>query len=649
MEFLNLQAMPRARTLDELTADEAVLRQYKNRRHGVAPYGVRCIRFNPAFLKTADAAANTARGDGKAMAEMAGEPKAELAYASGSKVVVKFKETGRSAALRGGDDVEISKFKDIVNFVAFRPSDGRLIVAGDAAGSCSVIDAHNGGVLRRLHERKKLGLLCGAFGAGPAAGGSFGGHVATGGRDRLLRLFDVSVSTGGASEPLMKFEHPDFVLSCASSSESNTWLTGCADGVVRMWDPRASSNRNDGAAGDDDEPAPQQAQLSFTGEDIGDTSAGVNQVQFLNGGLMCLSVRGNSIFQWDVRNAAKPVATWGQNHHTKHITDLAVCAESKTCASSSLDGTVRFWSLQTQEHLHCIFNSHKLAEKDSAGNKNKAKKAGDEASGGNQAVLSVDMIGPSLSGLEKIAIGAQNGVWCIKDNASVVEDKNSALSKAKRRKKELDLSNLPAGHHAAGTTRYYKRGPEQTRDSLIASSGALMGKIDSAAEVDAALAKKRLNTVDFYLKKFEYKKALEYVLTNGGPNTGANPFSLLDELSQRGALAQTCSQLSSRQLKQVLSFASNKLSDGTASGEALAFRQLVFELIDKTLACPENQKKFVLDEEDEKVINGKAEQTEAGMLQKLVADISEGAKAELNNQDKMQQVLGILDTVLCQP
>ena len=637
MEFLNLQPMPRARTIDELTADEAVLRQYKNRRHGVASNPVRCVRFNPAYLAT-EAAQNTARGDGKAMADMAGEPKAELAYASGSKVVVKFKQTGISATLRQGDDLEVAKFKDIVNFVSFRPADGRLLVAGDAGGSCSVIDAHNGGVLRRLHERKKLGLLCGAFGAGPS--GTYGSHVATGGRDRLLRLFDVSASTGGASEPVNSFEHPDFVLSCASSSSSNTWLTGCADGVVRLWDPRVSS-RSD-AAGDEDTPAPQQAQLAFSAEEGVDTSAGVNKVVYLNGGLMCLSIRGNSIFQWDVRNSAKPVATWGHDHHTKHLTDLAVCATSKTCASSSLDGTVRFWSLKTHEHLHCIFNSHKLATADDKAT-TKSKKSKTDA--GSVAVLSVDMIGPSaITGLEKIAIGAQNGVWCVKDNASVVEGKDSALSKAKRRKKELDLSALPQGHHIAGSTRYYKRGPEQTRESLIASSASLIGKIDTEAETEAALKQKKLNTVDYYLKKFEYKKALEYVLTNGGPNTGVSPFSLLDELSQRGALAQTCARLSGRQFGQVLKFASNKLNDGSASGEALAFRQLVFELIDKTLACPENQKLLVIDEE-----NRSKENHEAKHLQELVTKISDGAKAEMQNQDKMQQVLGILDTVLSQP
>jgi len=82
-----------------------------------------------------------------------------LAVVSGTKVgIFKHAKEGRYEA-----DSNVSKFKDLAQCAAWR-SDGKLMLAGEASGTCAVIETETRKVLRRLRGHNDA-VVCAAFAA----------------------------------------------------------------------------------------------------------------------------------------------------------------------------------------------------------------------------------------------------------------------------------------------------------------------------------------------------------------------------------------------------------------------------------------------------------------------------------------------------
>ncbi|KAK9465378.1 UTP15 C terminal-domain-containing protein [Lipomyces arxii] len=121
----------------------------------------------------------------------------------------------------------ISRFKDTAYSGEFRP-DGKLIVAGDASGLVQVFDTKSRSILLTLSPTSR-----------PTHVTKFHPKTLTtllsASDDQALRLWDIT-----STEPVSQFRcHTDYVRTANFlSPSSNTVVTGCYDGVLRVLDPR---------------------------------------------------------------------------------------------------------------------------------------------------------------------------------------------------------------------------------------------------------------------------------------------------------------------------------------------------------------------------------------------------------------------------
>jgi WD repeat-containing protein 61 len=145
----------------------------------------------------------------------------------------------------GNKDLSVPTGSDFINSVAYSP-DGKLVAAGSADGSISIVDVEAGAVVSRIHKAHLLPVQSVSF-------SSDGGTLYSGSYDRSIHCYDVSAVGGGGSSS-----------SSSSSSSSNTaglicslmghlhWVTcvaaspitshhiasSSADRSVRVWDAR---------------------------------------------------------------------------------------------------------------------------------------------------------------------------------------------------------------------------------------------------------------------------------------------------------------------------------------------------------------------------------------------------------------------------
>lgn len=145
-----------------------------------------------------------------------------------------------------------SRFKDTVYSGEFR-SDGKLLVAGDATGLVQAFDANSRSVLVTLQPSKHATHVTKFHPSSLTT-------LLTASDDRVARLYDITSST-----PVAQFQdHTDYIRTAAFIPSSNLISTGCYDGVVRLYDPRAPTSEGPAAIHTHDDPVESVMALNST-------------------------------------------------------------------------------------------------------------------------------------------------------------------------------------------------------------------------------------------------------------------------------------------------------------------------------------------------------------------------------------------------
>jgi U3 small nucleolar RNA-associated protein 15 len=235
-----------------------------------------------------------------------------LAVASGTKVGLwKQKQEGDVEA-----DGNITKFKDMTQCVAWR-SDGRLLLAGEASGSCAVVETETRKVLRRFRHHGDA-VTCAAFATSDRS------RAVTGARDGRLRLWDVTsgdlLQTVEAHTDCMKFV-------CPGSGGPEAWISAGYDGHVKVWDLRAATPSDDKAAA---------ASLSM------DHGHPIETAVAFPSGAMLASGGGPEVRLWDLAAGGRLVQAL-PDAHSKAVTSLCLDSQASVLLTASAQKSTSFF------------------------------------------------------------------------------------------------------------------------------------------------------------------------------------------------------------------------------------------------------------------------------------------------------------------
>jgi len=379
-----------------------------------------------------------------------------LAVVSGTKV-------GLWQKLAGKDEHEesstLTKFKDLTTCVNFR-SDGRLMLAGEAGGSCAVIETDSKNVLRRLRGHGDA-VTCASFATADRS------KVATGSKDGKLRIWDVATAdllqTVDAHGDSMK------VLT-AGPGGPDSWITAGYDGKVRVWDvrvaPRESQTEKASPVASIDHGHPIEAGTTFPG------------------GTLFVSAGGPAVKVWDMALAGRPVQEL-PDAHSKVVMDVCLDTNASVLLTASFDGLAKVYHAADLQHIW----TYRLP-------------------------------GPATSIAWRpddkgFTVGLDDGSWHYRSKKVSAESKKAAEAEDKPKRKW----KYREGH---------LRGDEYQPD-------------DDDEVIDMPGRKrKREPKLDYFFRKFEYKKVAEYMFVSADANLGS---SITEELLERGYLSESMTEL----------------------------------------------------------------------------------------------------------
>mmetsp|Transcript_27328 Transcript_27328/g.43341 ORF Transcript_27328/g.43341 Transcript_27328/m.43341 type:complete len:520 (+) Transcript_27328:53-1612(+) len=385
---------------------------------------------------------------------MAFSPEAphRLAIASGTKIGL-WKQ-GQDGLMEA--DGTVSKFKDVTQCVSWR-SDGRLLLAGEASGSCAVVEAETRKVLRRFRNHGDA-VTCSAFATVDKS------RAATGSRDGKLRLWDVTQSvllqTLGAHTDCMKYVAP-------GPGGPDIWISAGYDGQMRLWDLRVDNGGDQAEA--------KKASLCM------DHGHPIETALAFPSGTMLASGGGPEIRLWDLA-AGGQVVQGLSDAHSKTVTSLSLDSQASVLLSTSFDCLAKVFYVAGLQHIY----TYRLPA----------------------PITCASWRPDDLA----IVIGLDNGQWQLRtrrmDQDKVAAQKRSAQEAAKKVPRRKAVGNLRGLDREAASDDEIVE-PERPK-------------------------KKKEKDLDFYLRKFEYRKAAEILVQ---PTTPASEgFALVDELMNRGAL-----------------------------------------------------------------------------------------------------------------
>lgn len=254
----------------------------------------------------------------------------KLAVVSGTKVGV-WQGNKEGEAQDAG---VLSKFKDLTQCVAWR-ADGKLALAGEAGGSCAVIEMDTRKVLRRFRGHGDA-VTCATFASADRT------KAATGSRDGKLRIWDVTTS-----ELLVTLDaHSDVMkVVCPGPGGPDGWITAGYDGKVKLWDLSTAE------AEKDDKGASKKG-ATLTGGCVVTVDHGhpVEAGVVFPGGALFASAGGQEVKIWDLAAGGRLVQTLA-DAHSKVITAVCLDSSASLLLTASFDGLAKVHRAATLEHL----------------------------------------------------------------------------------------------------------------------------------------------------------------------------------------------------------------------------------------------------------------------------------------------------------
>eukprot|EP00931_Biecheleriopsis_adriatica_P086397 TRINITY_DN61080_c0_g1_i1.p1 TRINITY_DN61080_c0_g1~~TRINITY_DN61080_c0_g1_i1.p1 ORF type:complete len:524 (-),score=113.23 TRINITY_DN61080_c0_g1_i1:50-1621(-) len=382
-----------------------------------------------------------------------------LAVVSGTKVGLWQAAPGREGELE--ESSSISKFKDVTQCASWR-SDGRLMLAGEAGGSCAVIEMETRSVLRRLRGHGDA-VTCASFATADKS------RAATGSRDGKLRIWDVAtcelLQTLDAHSDCMKTLH-------SGPGGPDAWITGGHDGNVQLWDVRVAP-KEDGKkhvpVASANHGQPVEAGVAFPGA------------------ALFASAGGSAVKIWDLSCAGRAVHEL-PDAHSKAI--MGVCLDSKASVllTASFDGLAKVYHAANLLHVW----TYKLP-----------------------APATCIAWRPDDRGF---VVGLDDNTWhwrTKKASADAAGKKASSEVVKSQKKWKNREGHLRGAEHAPGSD-----------DEVIDQPGK---------------KRKKDSKIDYFFRKFEYKKAIEFMLLESTePSLG---LSIVEELLEHGALGRAMDDL----------------------------------------------------------------------------------------------------------
>lgn len=246
-----------------------------------------------------------------------------LAVASGTRVAIW--GPGKNEAME--HVASLSKFKDLVQCVAWRP-DGRLVLVGEASGSCAVIEPESKRVLRRFFGHGDDAVTCASFATADR------GRAASGGRDGKVRIWDVAagelVQTVEAHTDCVKIMRP-------GPSGADSWVSAGYDGHVRMWDLRTPTGEG-GSAG-------SKCVMDF------DHGHAVETGTAFPGGMLFVSGGGPAVKVWDMLSGSASPVKELPDAHSKTVMGVSLNHDASVLLTASFDGLAKAYHAADLEHL----------------------------------------------------------------------------------------------------------------------------------------------------------------------------------------------------------------------------------------------------------------------------------------------------------
>jgi len=470
-EFAELRRLPQPRKFAELTPQAQHYKSFKAQWKQKDAARVLALAFSP-------------------------EKPHRLAVVSGTKV-------GLWQASKSGDAEaasSVSKFKDITQCVSWR-SDGKLMLAGEASGSCAVIEMETKKVLRRFRGHGDA-VTCCAFAAADRS------RAATGGRDGKLRVWDVATSellqTIDAHSDCMKVLAP-------GPGGPDVWITAGYDGKVKLWD--LSLGPDDACVATMDHGHPVEAGAAFPG------------------GALFASAGGTEVKLWDLASGGKLVQTLA-DAHSKTVTAVCLDSTASVMLTASFDGFAKVYSAAGLEHLW----TYRLPGPVTCAAWRPDSKA--------------------------FAIGLDDGQWQLRQARTNVgaakADGEEGASVAEKRPAPPTSRAKRDGHLRGLTAR-----PDDDDEIVDTERGPP--------------AKRREMQLDFFFRKFEYRKALEFIVQ---PKTSL-PVGLagIEELLQRGALEAAMTEIGEELCYKALRWLLKVFAQGNKLSQQL-FMEALHTLLD---------------------------------------------------------------------
>jgi len=218
-------------------------------------------------------------------------------------------------------------YKDIVRTVTFS-SDSQLVAGGSDDGIIQVWDANTGDSIYRFSEHKaSVQVVDFSFDRTKLASASLDGSVI------LWSL----VGEGGKIQSTITHDAP--VYTVKFSPDGNTFATGTADRLIRMWDTK-TEKRNFTLRGHKD---------------------AVPNIDFSPDGTLLVSGSPDgTVFVWDVLGERIKVKIHG---HTGGIKALSYTQDNRIRASGTgLDGKLRIWDAGTSSELAILRDHNELTQ-----------------------------------------------------------------------------------------------------------------------------------------------------------------------------------------------------------------------------------------------------------------------------------------------
>lgn len=203
----------------------------------------------------------------------------------------------------------LTRFKDVVHCCSYR-GDGKMLAAGDDAGTVQIFDLGSRAVMRTFRGHQRAVHV--------ARFTPDGSNVFTASDDQRAICWDVAAET-----QVRKFDgHTDFVRCGALNPNSPKLLvTGSYDHTVRLWDVNSPK-------------CIMELQHAAPVEDL----------VLLPGGGMLATASGNTMSVWDILSGGRVLQTVCA--HSKTITSLCADASGSHLLSASLDHMVKVYELR---------------------------------------------------------------------------------------------------------------------------------------------------------------------------------------------------------------------------------------------------------------------------------------------------------------